>query len=43
MIRSTLQAEGGNLGRAAQRLGLTRHALRHQMIKLGLGPAPDGA
>ncbi|ASC63125.1 Fis family transcriptional regulator [Achromobacter denitrificans] len=43
LIRSTLLAEGGNLGRAAQRLGLTRHALRHQMIKLGLGPAPDGA
>jgi DNA-binding NtrC family response regulator len=36
LIRATLQAEDGNLGRAAQRLGLTRHALRHQMLKLGL-------
>lgn len=36
LIRSALQTQDGNLGRAAESLGLTRHALRHQMIKLGL-------
>jgi transcriptional regulator with GAF, ATPase, and Fis domain len=36
LIESALRASGGNLGGAARRLGLTRHALRHQMLKLGL-------
>lgn len=36
LIRAALQAQEGNLGRAAESLGLTRHALRHQMLKLGL-------
>ncbi|KAI3603241.1 Sigma-54-dependent transcriptional activator (plasmid) [Cupriavidus necator H850] len=36
LIEQTLVACNGNVARAAQRLGLSRHALRHQMIKLGL-------
>lgn len=36
MIRQALEETRGNLGRAANRLALTRHALRHQMLKLGL-------
>jgi DNA-binding NtrC family response regulator len=36
LIREALTAAGGNLGDAAMRLGLTRHALRHQMNKLDL-------
>ncbi len=34
MIAAALAATTGNLGAAAARLGLTRHALRHQMGKL---------
>ncbi|MDP3519777.1 MAG: sigma-54 dependent transcriptional regulator [Hydrogenophaga sp.] len=45
LIASALRAAGGQLGTAAQGLGLSRHALRHQMAKLGLqdahGPAED--
>jgi transcriptional regulator with PAS, ATPase and Fis domain len=36
LIRDALERSGGNRNRAAQTLGLTRHALRHQMIKLGI-------
>jgi len=36
LIESALRASGGSLGGAARRLALTRHALRHQMLKLGL-------
>jgi transcriptional regulator with PAS, ATPase and Fis domain len=36
LIRHALDETHGNLGRAASRLELTRHALRHQMLKLGL-------
>jgi len=36
LIRRALQRSGGNRNRAAESLGLSRHALRHQMIKLGL-------
>lgn len=36
LIRSALSAAQGNLGAAADRLGLSRHALRHQMLKLGM-------
>ena len=36
LIRQALDASHGSLGRAAHRLALTRHALRHQMLKLGL-------
>jgi transcriptional regulator with PAS, ATPase and Fis domain len=51
LIERALAAAQGNLGRAATALGLTRHALRHQMIKLGLvtqdgdaaEPLPPGA
>jgi len=39
LIRSSLLVTGGHLGRAAMRLGLTRHALRHQMSKLGMETA----
>ena len=34
LIHDALQASGQNLGEAALALGLTRHALRHQMKKL---------
>ncbi len=36
LISQALEEAQGNLGRAANRLALTRHALRHQMLKLGL-------
>jgi len=36
LIEQALQQAGGNLGHAAVALGLTRHALRHQMLKLKL-------
>ncbi|MDP4033916.1 MAG: sigma 54-interacting transcriptional regulator [Pseudorhodobacter sp.] len=36
LIEGALSASTGNLQGAAGRLGLSRHALRHQMIKLGL-------
>ena len=36
LIREALSAAGGNLPRAAEALKLSRHALRHQMIKLGI-------
>ncbi len=34
LIRQALAATNGNLTEAAARLGLSRHALRHQMLKL---------
>jgi transcriptional regulator with PAS, ATPase and Fis domain len=44
LIERVMAVVQGNLGRAAMALGLTRHALRHQMIKLGLtGQDGDGA
>jgi DNA-binding NtrC family response regulator len=39
LIASALRAAGGQPGTAAQHLGLSRHALRHQMAKLGLQDA----
>lgn len=36
LIGRALDEAHGNLGRAARGLALTRHALRHQMLKLGL-------
>jgi len=36
LITSAMASCQGHLGRAANQLGLTRHALRHQMIKLGM-------
>ncbi|MFM1855400.1 MAG: hypothetical protein RLZ83_709 [Pseudomonadota bacterium] len=36
LIVSAVRSASGNLGGAARHLGLTRHALRHQMLKLGL-------
>lgn len=36
LIERALAGSRGSLGGAAERLGLSRHALRHQMIKLGL-------
>ncbi|CAH1672710.1 sigma-54 interaction domain-containing protein [Chelatococcus asaccharovorans] len=36
VIRQALVATEGNLTETAARLGLTRHALRHQMLKLGM-------
>jgi transcriptional regulator with PAS, ATPase and Fis domain len=37
LIREALATTNGSLTEAAQRLGLSRHALRHQMMKLGVG------
>jgi DNA-binding NtrC family response regulator len=42
LIRRALQDSAGSLAGAARLLGLTRHALRHQMMKLGL-PLPGEA
>ena len=36
LIEQTLSDCANNIGKAAQRLNLSRHALRHQMAKLGL-------
>ncbi|KOF53002.1 Fis family transcriptional regulator [Achromobacter sp. DMS1] len=36
MIEAALAAQRGNLGETARVLGLSRHALRHQMAKLGM-------
>jgi len=36
IIGQALQSAQGNLGQAARQLDLTRHALRHQMLKLGM-------
>jgi transcriptional regulator with PAS, ATPase and Fis domain len=36
LIDKALREAGGRHGRAAARLGLSRHALRHQMQKLGM-------
>ena len=36
LITAALKEAGGRQGRAAQRLRLSRHALRHQMLKLGM-------
>ena len=41
LIEQALSRANGNLTKAAGELGLTRHALRHQMLKVGLAPA-DG-
>ena len=42
LIGAALKEAGGRQGHAAQRLRLSRHALRHQMLKLGMG-APPGS
>jgi transcriptional regulator with PAS, ATPase and Fis domain len=36
LIEQALAAAGGNVAQAATALGLSRHALRHQMIRLGM-------
>lgn len=36
LIRQALDQAAGSLGEAGRLLGLSRHALRHQMLKLGL-------
>jgi DNA-binding NtrC family response regulator len=36
LVRQALENAGGNVARAAAALCLTRHALRHQMMRLGL-------
>lgn len=41
LINTALSAAGGSLVAAAERLGLTRHALRHQMLKLGIRVPPQ--
>ncbi|WP_349357515.1 sigma 54-interacting transcriptional regulator [Stappia sp.] len=39
LIDRALAASGNNMKEAAARLRISRHALRHQMIKLGMTPA----
>ncbi|HWI82813.1 sigma-54 dependent transcriptional regulator [Ramlibacter sp.] len=39
LVTQALARAGGNLAAAAKTLGLTRHALRHQMAKLGIAGA----
>jgi DNA-binding NtrC family response regulator len=36
LIEAALRKASGRQGRAAARLGLSRHPLRHQMKKLGM-------
>jgi transcriptional regulator with PAS, ATPase and Fis domain len=40
LVRTALADAGGNLQRAAEALDLSRHALRHQILKLGLKSRP---
>ncbi|WP_114377304.1 sigma-54 interaction domain-containing protein [Elioraea thermophila] len=42
LIAEALKRAGGKHGRAARLLRLSRHALRHQMLKLGLATAQAG-
>lgn len=42
LIESALSSASGHIGQAAHLLGLTRHALRHQMAKLGLQSLEGG-
>jgi transcriptional regulator with PAS, ATPase and Fis domain len=42
LIEAALKEAGGRQGRAAQRLRLSRHALRHQMLKLGMAEVVPG-
>ncbi len=35
-VRLALEATGGNISRAAEKLGLTRHGLKKRMLRLGL-------
>lgn len=39
LIAAAVKEAGNRHGRAAQRLKLSRHALRHQMLKLGMNPS----
>jgi len=41
MIENAIVRSHGNIGHTAANLGLSRHALRHQMVKLGMAKA-DG-
>lgn len=41
LIREALQRHHGNQTRAARTLGMSRHALRHQMRKLGIEPPSE--
>jgi transcriptional regulator with PAS, ATPase and Fis domain len=45
IVTQALSRSGGNVALAATALGLSRHALRHQMMRLGILPAghPDNA
>ncbi|MDW3687699.1 sigma-54 dependent transcriptional regulator [Cupriavidus sp. CV2] len=43
LIEQTLASCRQNFGSTAERLGLSRHALRHQMMKLGLLAPPAGS
>jgi DNA-binding NtrC family response regulator/tetratricopeptide (TPR) repeat protein len=42
-VERALASTGGNISRAAQQLGLTRHGLKKRMIRLGLRPAAGGS
>jgi transcriptional regulator with AAA-type ATPase domain/tetratricopeptide (TPR) repeat protein len=41
-VEQALAETGGNISRAAQKLGLTRHGLKKRMSRLGLRPAAGG-
>ncbi len=43
LIEQAMGSAQGNVAVAAAALGLTRHALRHQMIKLGIADHSEGA
>lgn len=43
LITEALGRHGGNLASAAAELGISRHALRHQMLKLNLHPGEPAA
>jgi DNA-binding NtrC family response regulator len=41
LIQRTLQQFQFNVSRAAEKLGLSRHALRYRMQRLKISPDPD--
>ena len=43
LVVDALAASQGQVREAAERLGLSRHALRHQLIRLGITPQADEA
>lgn len=42
-VRRALEATGGNISRAADMLGLTRHGLKKRLVRLGMRPPKEAS